>query len=66
MSNVRVALEEYDGELTQDYKFVSTHIRREARRELPSPSETTVVADGHMTDAPTSTITYSSVVLVIP
>jgi hypothetical protein len=67
MSNVRVAFEDCNGELTQHckpkgYIFVSTHIivfdvkigenyRRKAR----------LVADGHMTDA-TSTITYSSVI----
>jgi hypothetical protein len=67
MSNVRVAFEEYDGELTQDgkpkgYKFVSTHMVFDVKLGENYRRKARLVADGHKTDAPTSTITYSSVV----
>jgi hypothetical protein len=59
MANVRVAFEEYEGELTQDGEpngYVNTYgVRREAWRELPSKAR--LVADSHKTDAPVSTIT---------
>jgi hypothetical protein len=65
MSNVRVAFEEYDGELTQDgkpkvYKFVSTHMVFDVKLGENYRRKARLVADGHKTDAPTSTITYSS------
>jgi hypothetical protein len=67
MSNVRVAFEEYDGELTQDgkqkgYKFVSTHMVFDVKLGENFRRKARLVADGHKTDAPTSTITHSSVV----
>jgi hypothetical protein len=68
MSNVRVAFGEYVGELTHDgkqkgYKFVSTHIMLfDVKLGENFSRKARLVADGHKTDAPTSTITYSSVV----
>jgi hypothetical protein len=70
MSNVRVAFEEYDGELTQDgkpknYKFVSTHMVFDVNLGENYRRKARLVADGHKTDAPTSTITYSSAMIVV-
>jgi hypothetical protein len=66
MSNVGVAFEEYDGELTQDgkpkgYKFVLTHLAFDVKLGENFRRKARLVADGHKTDAPTSTITYSVV-----
>jgi hypothetical protein len=44
------------------YKFVSTYIVFDVKLGENYPSKARLVADGHKTDAPTSTITYSSVV----
>jgi hypothetical protein len=56
-------LKKYDGELTQDgYKFVSTHMALDVKLGENYRRQARLVADGHKTDTPTSTITYSSVV----
>jgi hypothetical protein len=65
MSNVRVAFKEYDGELTQDdkpkgYKFVSIHVVFDVKLGEKYRRKAKLAADRHKTDAPTSTITYSS------
>jgi hypothetical protein len=71
MSNVRVAFEEYDGELTQDgkpkgykltqdgkpkgYKIVSTHMVFDVKLGENYRRKARLVADGHKNDAPAST-----------
>jgi hypothetical protein len=67
MSNVRVAFEEYDGELTLDgkpkgYNFVSRHMVFDVKLGENYRRKARLVADGHKTDAPASTFTCSSVV----
>jgi Reverse transcriptase (RNA-dependent DNA polymerase) len=67
MSNVKVAFEEYDGGLTQDgkpkgYKYVSTHMLFDVKLGENYRRKARLVADGHKTETPTTTITYSSVV----
>jgi hypothetical protein len=52
MSNVRVAFEEYDGEMTQDgkpkgYKFVSTHMMFDVKLGENYRRKARLVADGH-------------------
>jgi hypothetical protein len=61
------AFEEYDGKLTQDdkpkeHKFVSTHMVIDVKLGENYRRRARLAADGHKTDATTSTITYSSVV----
>jgi hypothetical protein len=67
MANVRVAFQEYEGDLTKDgkpkgYKFVSTHMVFDVKLGENYRRKARLVADGHKTDVSTSTITYSSVV----